>query len=955
MLGRALLSILLLALVQCPAFGQSVGVAAATLRGAAEYPLADQIATNGGVLVDFPNNTFLTQVPGSTSPPTVYASFAGMFTGLSGSITSSAKWIYNVSGVMVQVPANTVAAPCYSHDQVLLGICVEAVASTNNLLWSEDYTQAAWTKTGVGVTADNASAPTNALTASTITEDTSNGPHALAQTITSLGTNALAYVASCYVQSGGGAQRQVYIQAVDGSGNGTQVIFPFYDRSAAPTINGQGTPFTVSNTWMDQAGASPFVRVSVAFTKNSSTSLTITCGMADAGGNVGYTGDGVSSLIMWGIECKQNSGGALVQTETFPSSYVPTTSAKVTRAADVVALPLPSSMVGTTPYSIYAQVGMSRAAGPQPIFVSLNDASDAQRIYMYQGNSTFSYNFQIHIDGAGSTTLSAAPNGVFDQQIGLALVAAPGAYWYENSAQGTITSTTTNYFTDAVTRIRLGTYNPTVTTVGSKGSINTLAVFPVAMDHGVMQSFLFQSPAFNPDTITGPNYMSQSMLSSVSPASPPFEILHGPAGLPASDSVPNTSYSYLPTTLAYAGDITASQGSTFSTAKYGWLQWTNRCSAAVPSTYTGSISGTTLTVTAISSGTVGSGRVLTGTGIAANTMITGFLTGQGGTGTYSINNSQTAASTSISQAACLTAKSYNTPPGPGFATSDGSSVSLDYSSYETANAATLMEALYVNNYPSHATGPCPAGQVYCGYLDPVNAVGIADGAVITYNYAVQNADTVFPNRFTVNARTWAYNTNTFVLPNGAFGAGTATAWGTVADFEMADNRLASNTLWLVQQLALIHHNASTPLKYGILPDPLGGAAKLAGLCGIGLINPSANCDMTNLAQVATAVDYFNVLVENPAPFGWSFSASLTNYYAMFGTPTVDFPPSHLGLAMVMGTWPGGTTIQNAQDVQTFIVTNGLGGTQTGPIAGQCSRFTVQKWLTLLGLSTTCPP
>jgi hypothetical protein len=62
---------------------------------------------------------------------------------------------------------------------------------------------------------------------------------------------------------------------------------------------------------------------------------------------------------------------------------------------------------------------------------------------------------------------------------------------------------------------------------------------------------------------------------------------------------------------------------------------------------TGSISGTTLTVSAITSGTLALGQFITGTGISSNTQITAFVSGTGGTGTYAVNNSQTASSTTV--------------------------------------------------------------------------------------------------------------------------------------------------------------------------------------------------------------------------------------------------------------------------------------------------------------------
>jgi hypothetical protein len=62
-------------------------------------------------------------------------------------------------------------------------------------------------------------------------------------------------------------------------------------------------------------------------------------------------------------------------------------------------------------------------------------------------------------------------------------------------------------------------------------------------------------------------------------------------------------------------------------------------------TVTGSITGTTLTVTGVLSGTLAIGQSLYGsaggTNIQANTVITAFGSGAGGTGTYTINNMQT--------------------------------------------------------------------------------------------------------------------------------------------------------------------------------------------------------------------------------------------------------------------------------------------------------------------------
>lgn len=63
--------------------------------------------------------------------------------------------------------------------------------------------------------------------------------------------------------------------------------------------------------------------------------------------------------------------------------------------------------------------------------------------------------------------------------------------------------------------------------------------------------------------------------------------------------------------------------------------------------FTGSIAGTVLTVSAVASGFVAVGQTLAGTGVTAATKIVPGGTGTGGLGTYTVDTTQTAASTAI--------------------------------------------------------------------------------------------------------------------------------------------------------------------------------------------------------------------------------------------------------------------------------------------------------------------
>jgi hypothetical protein len=82
----------------------------------------------------------------------------------------------------------------------------------------------------------------------------------------------------------------------------------------------------------------------------------------------------------------------------------------------------------------------------------------------------------------------------------------------------------------------------------------------------------------------------------------------------------------------------------------GAYRYTWYISSPAAAVFTGSTSGTTLTVTTVSSGTIAIGQSLYGIGILPETVITALGSGTGGTGTYTINRSQTVASESMSSA-----------------------------------------------------------------------------------------------------------------------------------------------------------------------------------------------------------------------------------------------------------------------------------------------------------------
>jgi hypothetical protein len=86
---------------------------------------------------------------------------------------------------------------------------------------------------------------------------------------------------------------------------------------------------------------------------------------------------------------------------------------------------------------------------------------------------------------------------------------------------------------------------------------------------------------------------------------------------------------------------TFTSATNFERGKSGWERSTE------DAVVTGSIAAAVLTVTAVTSGTLAVGQFITGTNVLPGTRITALGTGTGGTGTYTVSQAQTVASTTI--------------------------------------------------------------------------------------------------------------------------------------------------------------------------------------------------------------------------------------------------------------------------------------------------------------------
>lgn len=214
--------------------------------------------------------------------------------------------------------ANAVKTSAIDEARFENGMLLHEGQSTNDILYSDDYANAAWTKSAVTVTSNDVAGPDGLpAVVDKIVEDTALSAHAIVQTITGVVDNdSVAF--SGYAKAAGRNFIYMSVTGKDGVGYGA------YFDLASETISNIGSgvvakidkkineDFIRCIILIDDIGAgvaNPVAKVSIAY---------------DAG-TLNYTGDGVSGVHLWAVQFEK------MKTET---SYIVTTSAAVTRNAD---------------------------------------------------------------------------------------------------------------------------------------------------------------------------------------------------------------------------------------------------------------------------------------------------------------------------------------------------------------------------------------------------------------------------------------------------------------------------------------------------------------------------------------------------------------------------------------------------------------------------------------------
>jgi hypothetical protein len=253
---------------------------------------------------------------------------------------------------------------------------------TNLLTWSEQFDNASWIKTNATVMANATTTPSGTTTADTFIPNTGQAAANVNRTISVV---VSPYTFSIYAKSFG----QTKISLVSNlTGTFRAIVFNLLDGSVVTATGWTSAIESIGDGWYrcsataDAASASSY---SFQITNNST----------------GWIGDGTSGVLIW---------GAQLEAGAYPTSYIPTTSASVTRNQDVISKTGISSLIGQTEGTLFIEFQYQKATSDaNGRLLQLWATNDTQNSIVPLIGQTNQFQLSVFKNGASQIPIVAGP------------------------------------------------------------------------------------------------------------------------------------------------------------------------------------------------------------------------------------------------------------------------------------------------------------------------------------------------------------------------------------------------------------------------------------------------------------------------------------------------------------------------------------------------------------------
>jgi hypothetical protein len=219
------------------------------------------------------------------------------------------------------------------------GVLLLENASTNLVAYSEDMSNGSWTKSNSNITSNNIISPDGSLNADKLKEDSTNTFHRLANVLSI--SNGVSYSVSIFVKK---AERR-YVRFASAFGSGDALTD--FDILNGTVLNGNGSIKDYGNGWF---------KITNNFTADSTlTSINVFQLFLLNDNKVrNYQGDGTSGVYVW---------GAMLEANSFATSYIPTSGSTVPRAAETATDSGNSEVFNDSEGVLFADISAFAGAG----------------------------------------------------------------------------------------------------------------------------------------------------------------------------------------------------------------------------------------------------------------------------------------------------------------------------------------------------------------------------------------------------------------------------------------------------------------------------------------------------------------------------------------------------------------------------------------------------------------
>lgn len=177
--------------------------------------------------------------------------------------------------------------------------CALVDAQPNELLFSDDFSNAAWTKTGTTITANSGTAPDLSTTADAMTVTATAGVHQVNQPSADA-NSPHDLTLSCCLRAG--TQSWGWLNISDGSSNDFTQWFNLATGALGSTIQTTGTGFTNGRATITPLGVSGWYRCTLTVRRTAAVTVTTLhagIGASNADAVISFTPSAGNALIMW--------------------------------------------------------------------------------------------------------------------------------------------------------------------------------------------------------------------------------------------------------------------------------------------------------------------------------------------------------------------------------------------------------------------------------------------------------------------------------------------------------------------------------------------------------------------------------------------------------------------------------------------------------------------------------